>query len=269
MRIARIAHWAAGCVAATLLSLFPATAASPPSEQAKAELAPGGTLRVGLFRTNPNYVIQGLPEGQWEGVAVDIARALADRLGATFEPVAYRTVDEILAGRGSAWNVAFMGIEAGRLEILDFSPAYMHTENSYIVPSGSGLMTIADVDRAGVKVGAQGRTVQQNFLKTALKQATLVEIRSVSDGVGQELGAGKLDAVAGGRDQLETLAQKMPGHRVLPGTFYSVRLGMATPKGRSAGAAYVAEFIREMKASGAVARAIERAKLRGATVPRD
>ena len=64
-----------------------------------------------------------------------------------------------------------------------------------------------------------------------------------------------------------TDAEKLPGSRVLDGRFTAVDQAIGTPKGRDAGAKYLREFIDDVKASGLVARAIEKAGVRGVSVP--
>ena len=52
---------------------------------------------------------------------------------------------------------------------------------------------------------------------------------------------------------LEELAGKMLGYRIVPGSFSDLRYALGVPKGRTAAAAYVDEFVGDMIASGAIA----------------
>jgi polar amino acid transport system substrate-binding protein len=54
--------------------------------------------------------------------------------------------------------------------------------------------------------------------------------------------------------------------RLLDGRFMEIRQAMAVPKGRAAGAAYLRDFVEEMKASGFVAGALRRHGIEGAVV---
>jgi hypothetical protein len=53
---------------------------------------------------------------------------------------------------------------------------------------------------------------------------------------------------------------------VVDGRFMAIEQAMGTPKGREAGAGYLREFVEEMKASGFVARGLERSGQGDATV---
>jgi polar amino acid transport system substrate-binding protein len=63
-----------------------------------------------------------------------------------------------------------------------------------------------------------------------------------------------------------TNAGKLLGSRVLDGRFLAIGQALGIPKGRDAGSLYLREFIEDVKASGLVARAIEKAGVRGVTV---
>jgi polar amino acid transport system substrate-binding protein len=78
--------------------------------------------------------------------------------------------------------------------------------------------------------------------------------------------AQRLDVAAGVKQQLEADAKRLPGVRLLAGRFMVINQAMATPKGRTAGARYLAEFVEEMKSSGFVANALARHGIEGATI---
>ena len=248
--------------AATLTFLLAGCATAPaPSATARAELAGTGKVRVALINVG-NYINQ--PQtAPLTGVGVDIGKAIADRVGAPFEPVVYTPITELLAdARSGKWDVAILGFDPSRTADFEFTRAYAFTENSYLVAAGSGLMTIADVDRKGVKVSVSGRTAQSNYLKANFKQAEVKDVPNNAAGT-EELAAGKVQAFAANRTTLEEVAAKMPGYRVIPGSFSEVRYVVGVPKGRTAAAAYADEVVRDLIASGAIAESVARAKLKG------
>ena len=260
-----------GAVASLLFSIALAGCATAPSvsPSARAELAPTGKVRVGLLTYNPLFVTQGTPPGELKGVAVDIGGQLADRLGVPYQGVEYRSIGAVLQGaKTGEWDVAFLAIDPARSGDMDFTPAFMEVQTSYLVPARSPLMTVADVDRAGIRVAAMARSTQNNYLKQNLKHATLLSPEDTAQAL-KELSAGGVDAVAANRLQLDAYAAKTPGARVLDGSFYNTPLGIAVPKGRPAAAAYATEFVRHLKSGGGAAEAISRAGLTGVVVPRD
>ncbi|MEO7726705.1 MAG: ABC transporter substrate-binding protein, partial [Burkholderiales bacterium] len=87
-----------------------------------------------------------------------------------------------------------------------------------------------------------------------------------TQGSADEFVAGEVDVLAGVKQGVNDAVARAPGSRILPNRFMAIRQAIGTPKGRTAGLAYLREFGEDIKASGLVAREIERAGLRDATV---
>ncbi len=62
-----------------------------------------------------------------------------------------------MAAKG-IWDIGLIGAEPQRAEAIAFIPAHAEIEATYLVPSGSALKTIADIDSAGVRVAVTART---------------------------------------------------------------------------------------------------------------
>ena len=60
------------------------------------------------------------------------------------------------------------------------------------------------------------------------------------------------------RQPLDIYAKEHPEMRVMTGAFQQIRQAMGTPKGRLAGARYLATFVEDVKASGFVADGLRR-----------
>ena len=233
-------------------------------DAARSELASTGKLRLAV-PSNPNYVNQSSPP--YSGIAADIGAAMAKGLGVQLEIVPYQTIPEILEGaKTGKWDVALMGIEDSRRAIVAYSSAYAVTPNSYVVPAGSALMTIRDVDRSGVRVAASAGTIQHRYLTTTLKSASIVNVSAQGAGA-EALKQGRADAFAANRTSVEEIAASMPGYRVLPGSFMDVNYAAAVPKGRAAAQAYVDEVIGKMRANGEIAASLARHNLKALKVP--
>ena len=97
------------------------------------------------------------------------------------------------------------------------------------------------------------------YLTRTIKNATLVRAKVGGGKAMIELWLNdKLDAAAGVRQQLEDYAKDHADVRIMSGAFQEIKQAMGMPKGRTAGAAYLAKFVEEMKASGFVADALKR-----------
>jgi polar amino acid transport system substrate-binding protein len=236
------------------------------SPSLQTDLAPTGKLRVGINYGNPVLATRDPVSGELRGVAVDLARELGARTGLPVELVAFESAGKMFdAVKAGAWDAAFLAIDPGRADQISFTAPYVEIEGTYLVPPGSPLRAIVDVDRAGVRVGVSAKSAYDLFLTRSIQHAQLVRASS-PDAAFELIVAGKVDVVAGVRQHLVANAGKLPGARVLEGRFMAIQQAVGIPKGREGGAKYLREFIEDVKVSGLVARAIEKAGVRGVSV---
>jgi polar amino acid transport system substrate-binding protein len=252
-------------LAGAALMVACASAPPPPSPAARADLAPTGKLRAGINYGNVVLVQKDPATGESRGPAIDLARELGKRLGVPVEIVAYTSVGPMFDGaKTGAWDIAFLGADPARAGEIDFTAAYLELETTYLVPPGSRLLAMADVDQ-DVRVAAPARAAYELFLSRSLQRANLVRAQDANVAF-ELLVAGKVEALAGLRQALVPLAEKLRGSRILDGRFMAVQQAVAAPKGRDAGLAYLRAYVEEAKASGMVARSIEKTGFRGVAV---
>lgn len=245
-----------GCMGATTV----------PTPQARQALAPTGKLRVGLQLANPLNVTRDPVSGEMKGVAFDLGRELARRIGVPFEPVLYPSVGAVLdGGRSGAWDVAFVGFSPARAKEWDFTALHLEVEFGYLVPRGSAISTMADVDRPGIRVAVQEKSGPDNFFSRTLKNAVIVRAPS-NPGALDALKSGSADVMGSLKPILFEMSNQLPGSQVLEGRIGIDPHAMAMPKGRDLGLAYARQFIEDAKSEGVVKAAIERAGLRGVLV---
>ena len=236
------------------------------SKEASAQLAPNGVLRAAINMSNFLLVSGRTPEGGPVGVAPDMARAVADRLGVGLELLPFPSPGELAdAALSNVWDIGLIGAEPQRAANIAFSPAYVEIEATYMVPPGSKLGSIADVDAPGVRIASTGRAAYDLWLERNIRHATVSRGTSL-DGAYEIFTRDKLDALAGLRPRLIGDQAKMPGARILDGQFMAVQQAIGTPRANSAGAAFLRAFVEEAKASGLVASLIARHKIVGLTV---
>lgn len=230
------------------------------------ELAPTGVLRAGINLSNFLLVTGKSAAGDPEGVAPDMAGEIAKRLGVPVKYVPYKTPGELAdAADTGAWDIGLIGAEPQRAEKIAFSPAYVEIEATYLVPAGSPLKAIAEVDRPGVRIAVTGRAAYGLWLDRNIKNATLVRTDTL-DSAYEQFVRDKLDALAGLRPRLISDVKKLPGARLLDGQFTAVQQAIGTARKNAAAAAFLRTFVEEAKASGLVARLIERHKVVGLSV---
>jgi polar amino acid transport system substrate-binding protein len=227
------------------------------------ELAPTGVLRAAINMGNALLVTGRTQSGDPEGVAPDMAGEIAARLGVPVAYVPYARPGELADAAGSGvWDIGLIGAEPARAEKIAFTPAYVEIESTYLVPAGSPIKTVAEVDRAGVRIAVTARSAYDLWLERNIKHAQLVRAEG-GDATFKQFVDEKLEALAGLRPRLLEDVQKLPGARILDGQFTAVQQAVGTARTNTAGAAFLRDFVEEAKASGLVARLIERHKVVG------
>ena len=241
-----------------------------PTTEVRQALAPTGKLRVALQLGSPHNVMRDPVSGEMKGVGFDLGKELARRIGVPFEPVLYPSVGALLdGGKAGAWDVAFIGFSPARAKEWDFTALHMEVEFGYLVPGGSSIATMADVDRPGIRVAVQQKSQPDIFLSRTLKNAVVVRASSLA-GTVDALRSGSADAIFSIKPSLFEISNQLPGSRVLDGRPGIDPHAMALPKGRDPAVGYARQFIEEAKSDGLVKAAIERAGMRGAAVaPRE
>jgi polar amino acid transport system substrate-binding protein len=236
------------------------------SPDARAAIAPTGMLRVGINLGNFLLTSKDPTTGEPRGIAVDLGHELGRRLGVPVEIIGYPTPGELAdAATFGAWDVGFLGAEPQRAKEIDFTAAYVEIEATYLVPPGSPLREIADVDRAGVRIALPEKSAYELYLTRTLKHAQLMRTKG-GDAAFKLFVGEKLEALAGLRPRLVKDHENLPGSRIIYGRFTAVQQAIGIPKGRLVGAKYLSEFVEDIKASGLVARTIEKNGVRGLTV---
>lgn len=240
--------------------------APPISPAARSELAPTGKLRVGINYGNFLLVTSYTPGAEPRGPAPDLGRELARRLGVPVEFVAFDTAGKLADGvKSGAWDVAFLGAEPQRAGEIAFTAAYLEIPATYLVPAGSPIRSVAEVDRDGVRIAVTERAAYELYLSRTIKRAQLVKTQGV-DGAYNRFVADRLEALSGLKPRLLQDVAKLPGARLLDGQFTAVQQAVGAPKGRDAAARYLREFVEDVKASGLVAEAIARNSVNGVSV---
>ncbi|MHA1153378.1 MAG: transporter substrate-binding domain-containing protein [Alphaproteobacteria bacterium] len=233
------------------------------SQEIVSELAPSGTLRAGINMANGLLVTGATAAGEPTGVSPDMARGIAERLGLAVAYVRFASPSEVADAVGrDAWDIALIAAEPARAESIAFTAAYVEIEATYLVPDSSPFRSAEEVDRPGVRIAVSAGTAYDLYLTRSLKHAELQRTDGQAGAVDLFL-TGKLDALAGLRPALNRQVGELPGTRILEGRFTAVQQAIGTKPENTAGAAFLQEFVAEAKASGLVARLIERHGVEG------
>ena len=229
--------------------------------------APTGKLRASINLGNRVLARRDSLADKPYGVSIDMANALAERLGVAIEYVVFDSANQSVdAVANDQADIGFFAIDPKRGETIAFTDAYLHIEGWYAVRQESPIQAIDEVDRPGTRVAVGRGSAYDLFLSRELKQAELVRAPN-PQAVTPLFIDQQLEVVAGVRQQLELDLQRYPGLRLLPERFMVIRqaMGLARRRGDEA-LAYLGAFVDELKATGFIAHALERHSIQGASL---
>jgi polar amino acid transport system substrate-binding protein len=230
------------------------------------QLAPHGVLRAGINLSNFLLVTGRTAAGDPEGVAPSMAAAVAERLGVPVKYMPFPKPGELADQAGKdVWDIGLIGAEPARAEHITFTAAYVEIEATYLVPAGSPITRVQDVDKPGVRIAVTARSAYDLWLERNIAHATLARSDSLDAALDQFIEQ-KLDALAGLRPRLLSDVKKVPGAVILDGQFTAVQQAVGTAKANTEAAAFLRDFVEEAKASGLVAGLIAQYKVNGLSV---
>ena len=195
-----------------------------------------------------------------------MAAEIARRLGVPLKLIPFKSPGELGdQAENNVWDIGNIGAEPQRAKTIAFTAAYTEIQSTYLVPAGSPIKTITDVDKPGVRISVTGRSAYGLWLENNIKHATLMRTDTL-DSSFEQFVAQKLEALAGLKPRLIDDVKKLPGARILDGQFSAVQQAVGTPKKNTAAALWLAKFVEEAKASGLVQSFIDKHKVKGLSV---
>jgi polar amino acid transport system substrate-binding protein len=236
------------------------------NDTVRTQLAPTGVLRAGINLSNFLLVTGRSENSEPTGVAPDMAREIATALGVPVKYVTFKSPGELGDQVGKdVWDIGLIGAEPQRAEKIQFTAAYVEIEATYMVPEGSPIKSIADVDRKGVRIAVSARSAYDLWLVNNIRNATLVQVSGL-DAAYEKFMSDKLEVLAGLRPGLLKDVEKAPGLKILDGKFTAVQQAVGTAKANVEAAAFLADFVEKAKKSGMVQGFIDRHKVKGLSV---
>ena len=243
------------------------TTAPPVDAAVRQALAPTGSLRVGVYPGSPSSMVRDPRTGDKVGVALNLGQALAGRLGVPFQVVEFDRVAQVVeAVKTGAVDFTFTNATEARARDVDFTQPLLQVELGYLVPAGSSIATIEDIDRPGVRVGVTQGSTSLATLTRRLKNATLVTAASLQQAQDM-LRRGDVQAYATNKAVLSEMLDSLPGYKILPGRWGEENLAMAIPKGRDAAMPFLRQFAVDSQSSGLLSSIVAKAGLRGTMRP--
>ena len=238
------------------------------SRNVRQQLAPDGVLRIAINLSNSLLVSGKSADGEWDGIAPDLARSIASALDLSLELVAFATPSEVIdAVDTGAWAVALVGAEPERARHIAFSEPYAEIEAGYLVPPGSKLGHVDEVDSAGHRIAAFQGSAYDLWLRSNLRHATLVHAKSFAETF-QRFKSEGIEALASLKPKLLADQREWPGTRILPESFMSVQQSIGTSAGNREAAMFLQQFVQRAKKMELIESLIDKHEVTGLKVAR-
>ena len=241
-----------------ILSISMVTAGAAGADPLKDEVAPTGKLRVAIAISPAGGAFWSTKtESGYAGVPVDLGKEMAAQLGVLVEYVAHQNSGQIVdAVSKGTWDVTFLPKDPEREARMSFGPIYEVADATYIVKAGSPATSFQTLDQPGVKVAAVNNTTTMRGAIAHLKNAKVTGYQTYDEIFGL-LKNGEIDAFALSRDQLNAMARKIPGTRVLDETFKQTVTAVAVPPNHPQALAFATKFMTDAISNGTLRKAYD------------
>jgi polar amino acid transport system substrate-binding protein len=245
-------------IAGLILGIFVMTASLAGADALKDEIAPTGKLRVAIAISPAGGAFWSTKtENGFAGVPVDLGKEMAAQLGVPVEYVVHNNSGQIVDAVGkNTWDVTFLPKDPEREGRMSFGPIYEAADATYIVKAGSSAKDFATLDQPGVKVAAVNNTTTMRGAIAHLKNAEVTGYQTYGE-IFNLLKNGEIDAFALSRDQLNAMATKIPGTRVLDETFKQTVTAVAVPPNHPQALAFVVKFMTDATVNGTLRKAYD------------
>jgi polar amino acid transport system substrate-binding protein len=234
----------------------------------KDEIAPTGKLRIAIAISPAGgaFWCTRTESGGYAGVPADLGKEMAAQLSVAVEYVVHQNSGQITdAASKGTWDVAFLPKDTERETKMSFGPIYEVADATYIVKAGSAITNFAALDQPGVKVAAVNNTTTMRGAQAHLKNARVTGYQTYDEIFGL-LKTGEIDAFALSRDQLNAMAKKIPGTKVLDETFKKTVTAVAVPSNHPRALAFVSKFMTEVTSNGILRKAYDNNGLKDAPI---
>ncbi len=229
------------------------------------QLAPTGALRAGINMGNFLLVTGRTASGDPTGVSPSMAAAIAERLGVPMQPKPYARPNEVADAVGN-WDIALIGAEPQRAAKISFTAAYCEIEATYLVPAGSPITSLDQVDKPGIRIVSSAGAAYTLWLERNIKHAELVLVSGGGSAALDKFQQGGYEVFSGLRPGLIGDVAKLPGARILDGKYMAVQQAIGCAKENEAAFIFLRDFVEEAKRTGLVARFIAEHKVQGLSV---
>ena len=255
--VAALAMTACGGSASSAASSVASSAASSEAASAAAELTTveAGKLTMATNATFPPYEMT-TDSGEIEGIDVDTAKAIAEKLGLELQIDDMDFDAALLSVQQGKADIVMAGVTVTdeRKAVMDFSDSYATGIQSIIVPEGSDIASPDDL--AGKKIGTQRGTTGYIYCSDDFGDSNVVAYDNGLTAV-QALNNGQVDAVVIDNAPAQEFVAANPGLKVLDTSYAEEDYAIGMAKGSALEDA-VNKALEELKADGTLQAIVDK-----------
>ena len=260
LTVAALALTACGGSASTASSAAASSvaASSEAASTSAAELTTveAGKLTMATNATFPPYEMT-TDAGTIEGIDVDTAQAIADKLGLELQIDDMDFDAALLSVQQGKADIAMAGITVTdeRMAVMSFSDSYATGIQSVIVSEGSDITSVDDL--AGKKIGTQRGTTGYLYCSDDFGEDAVVAYDNGLTAV-QALNNGQVDAVVIDNEPAKAYVESNPGLKILDTSYTEEDYAIGMNKSNTALLEAVNAALEELKADGTLQSIVDK-----------
>ena len=229
-------------------------------EAASADAAAVTTVNAGKLTMSTNAAFppyeMTTDSGELEGIDIDVAAAVAEKLGLELQVDDMDFDAALLAAQNGKSDMVMAGVTVTdeRLKVMDFSDTYAEGIQSIIVPEGSDIATADDL--SGKAIGTQRGTTGYLYCTDDFGEENVI---AYDDGLTavQALNNGQVDAVVIDNAPAKEYVAANPGLKVLDTSYAEEDYAIGLAKGSALEDAINAA-LEELKADGTLQSIVDK-----------
>ena len=253
---AALALTACGGSASSTASSTASSAAVSTSAAAELTTVEAGKLTMATNATFPPYEMT-TDSGEIEGIDVDTAKAIAEKLGLELQIDDMDFDAALLSVQQGKADIVMAGVTVTdeRKAVMDFSDSYATGIQSIIVPNGSDIASPDDL--AGKKIGTQRGTTGYLYCSDDFGEDAVVAYDNGLTAV-QALNNGQVDAVVIDNEPAKAYVESNPGLKILDTSYAEEDYAIGMNKSNTALLEAVNSALEELKADGTLQAIVDK-----------
>ena len=225
-------------------------------EAAELTTVNAGKLTMSTNAAFPPYEMT-TDSGDFEGIDIDVAAAVAEKLGLELQIDDMDFDAALLAAQNGKRDMFMAGVTVTdeRLKVMDFSDTYAEGIQSIIVPEGSDIANVDDL--SGKAIGTQRGTTGYIYCTDDFGEDNVI---AYDDGLTavQALNNGQVDAVVIDNAPAKAFVEANPGLKILDTAYAQEDYAIGVAKGNTALLDAINGALEELEADGTLQAIVDK-----------